>query len=1087
MTVFSTTLTIAGSFISPTIVTQNITSSDSISAIIETVNFAYIDWFLLSTSGCTVDLFYGLKGETVTITPTSGATSYFADFESSRETKNGTIFIYGRIEGTISAGADTTPDAFTFTDQTNVALNSTRTSNTITVSGITAAADISVFGGTYSINGGAYTSSSGTVTNGQTVSVRHTSSSSFSTGTSTFLTIGGVSDTFSSTTLAADATPDGFTFTDQSNVALNSTITSNTITVSGINTGASISITGGSYSISGGGYTTATGTITNGQTVTVQHTSSSSFSTGVNTVLTIGGVSDTFTSTTLAADTTPNAFAFTDQTNVALNSTITSGAITVSGINTGTSISITGGTYSIAGGAYTSAAGTVTNGQTVTVRHTSSASNSTAVNTTLTIGGVSDTFTSTTAAAVDTTPDAFTFTDQTGVPLSSVRTSNTITVTGIAAPASISITGGTYSIAGGAYTSATGSVSNGQTVTVQHTSSASNSTAVNTTLTIGGVSDTFTSTTLADTIPDAFTFTDQTGVALNSTRTSNTITVSGITAGSAISITGGTYSIGGGAYTSASGTVTNGQTVSVQHTSSGSFSTAVNTTLTIGGVSDTFTSTTLAADATPDAFTFTDQTGVALNTTITSNTITISGINTGASISITGGSYSISGGAYTSATGTITNGQTVTVQHTSSGSFGTGVNTTLTIGGVSDTFTSTTLAADTTPNAFTFTDQSGVAINSTITSNAITVSGINTGAAISITGGTYSIAGGAYTSATGTVTNGQTVTVRHTSSSSFSTAVNTTLTIGGISDTFTSTTGAMDTTPNAFSFTDQTNVAINSLITSDGITVSGINSPASISITGVGTYSIDGATYTNIGGTVANGQVVTVRHTSSASYSSSVSTILNIGGVSDTFTSTTGAAGSDSVPNTFGFADQINVPFSSVITSDIITVSGINTATSISVFGGTYSINGGAYTSVTGTVTNGQTVSVRHTSSGTPGGLVSTTLTIGGVSDTFTSTTTPTSSLNGLRVWDSSGVRVVDTSTRIAKVLGFVTVTTPALTVTSGSVTDSGFTQGTPFYFIVVNSGYTRPTISFSGSVMNYSLSGGFTGTYGVTIYYGVY
>ena len=195
-------------------------------------------------------------------------------------------------------------------------------------------------------------------------------------------------------------------------------------------------------------------------------------------------------------------------------------------------------------------------------------------------------------------------------------------------------------------------------------------------------------------------------------------------------------------------------------------------------------------DTTPAAFSFTAQTDVALNTVLTSNAITVSGINSPAAISITGGSYSINGGAFTAVAGTVTNGQTVAVQHTSSASNNTITTTTLTIGGVLAPFTSTTLGigVDTTPNAFSFTAQSGVALSTVITSNAITVSGINSPAAISITGGSYSINGGAFTAVAGTVTNGQTVAVQHTSSAANSTVTTTTLTIGGVSASFTSTT-----------------------------------------------------------------------------------------------------------------------------------------------------------------------------------------------------------------------------------------------------------------------------------------------------------
>jgi hypothetical protein len=100
-----------------------------------------------------------------------------------------------------------------------------------------------------------------------------------------------------------------------------------------------------------------------------------------------------------------------------------------------------------------------------------------------------------TGEAPDDVPDAFSFTDQFNVPTASVRTSNAITVTGLDVATDISIVDGTYSINGGAFTSDAGSVSPGDSVRVRHTSHADASTAVDTVLTIGGVSDTFTSVT----------------------------------------------------------------------------------------------------------------------------------------------------------------------------------------------------------------------------------------------------------------------------------------------------------------------------------------------------------------------------------------------------------------------------------------------------------------------------------------------------------------------------------------------------------------------------------------------------------------
>lgn len=116
-----------------------------------------------------------------------------------------------------------------------------------------------------------------------------------------------------------------------------------------------------------------------------------------------------------------------------------------------------------------------------------------------------------------------------------------------------------------------------------------------------------------------------------------------------------------------------------------------------GPVSDSFD--LLNSDTTPDAFSFTAQNGVALSTLRTSNSITVAGINPSAVISVSGGAYAINGGAYTTLTGTVGNGNSVTLQQTSSASYGILTTTTLTIGGVSANFEVTTLIAPTPPSA----------------------------------------------------------------------------------------------------------------------------------------------------------------------------------------------------------------------------------------------------------------------------------------------------------------------------------------------------------------------------------------------------
>jgi agarase len=99
--------------------------------------------------------------------------------------------------------ADTTPDAFSFPAISGAARGVFVESAATTITGINAAASVSISGGEYSIAGGAFTSGSSSVTNGQAIVVRVTTAADFDTQTSATLTVGGVLGDFSVTTLAA--------------------------------------------------------------------------------------------------------------------------------------------------------------------------------------------------------------------------------------------------------------------------------------------------------------------------------------------------------------------------------------------------------------------------------------------------------------------------------------------------------------------------------------------------------------------------------------------------------------------------------------------------------------------------------------------------------------------------------------------------------------------------------------------------------------------------------------------------------------------------------------------------------------------
>jgi hypothetical protein len=71
----------------------------------------------------------------------------------------------------------------------------------------------------------------------------------------------------------------------------------------------------------------------------------------------------------------------------------------------------------------------------------------------------------------------------------------------------------------------------------------------------------------------------------------------------------------------------------------------------------------------------------------------------------------------------------------------------------------------------------------------------------------------------------------------------------------------------------------------------------------------------------------------------------------------------DRTPDPFTFTAQTNIARSTVVESNAITVAGIDTGVVVSVVGGEYRIGTGAYTAATGTVSSGDTIQLRLTSS----------------------------------------------------------------------------------------------------------------------------
>ena len=515
---------------------------------------------------------------------------------------------------------------------------------------------------------------------------------------------------------------------------------------------------------------------------------------------------------------------------------------------------------------------------------------------------------------------------------------------------------------------------------------------------------------LPDTTPDAFSFIPTANAVPSAATISNSATITGINAPSSITITGGEYAIGNGAFTPAGGNITNGQQVRVRVTSSAIGSGVAAATLNIGGVQSAFTVTTAAATANnpaPNPFSFNSISNAGTNQVFTSSPATITGINVATPVAITGaGSYSINGGPFITAGGSINNGQTVAIQLLSPNTNLTTASATVIIGGMAGTFSVTTapsagVVGVSTPNAFSYTPQTNVAPSTQIDSlPAATISGINIASPVTIVGGLYSINGGAFTSSSGSITNGQTLAVRVLSSPGAGFTTSATVNVGGVSATFSVTTARPNSTPNAFAFTPQTNVAPRAPVTSNTVLITGINTPAPISIVG-GTYSINGGAFTAVAGTILNNQTVAVQLTAALATdgTGSAAATLNVGGVLATFNVTTW----DTTPNPFAFTtlvtSRVGVPSCVVATSQYTTaavvISGLTATTNASVSavganpGATLIINGVAAAGASAPISNGQTLAIRVNTVVTNTGATPVTraiVSIGGVSANVTQT-----------------------------------------------------------------------------------------------------
>ncbi len=175
--------------------------------------------------------------------------------------------------------------------------------------------------------------------------------------------------------------------------------------------------------------------------------------------------------------------------------------------------------------------------------------------------------------------------------------------------------------------------------------------------------------------------------------------------------------------------------------------------------------------------------------------------------------------------------------------------------------------------------------------------------------------------------------------------------------------GTLDDIPTDFSLTNVTGAEPGTAYTTGPVTINGINNAIRVSVSAGASIAVNSGIFTSGPGILRNGQTVAVRiPTTSGSdtdFNKTYSATLTVGRTSRQWNVTT--RDKDSTPNSFGFIDATNQELGITSTSNIITLSGLDSTiasnASITSGIGSFRKNGGS-TGTAATMGNGDTIAI---------------------------------------------------------------------------------------------------------------------------------
>ncbi len=196
-----------------------------------------------------------------------------------------------------------------------------------------------------------------------------------------------------------------------------------------------------------------------------------------------------------------------------------------------------------------------------------------------------------------TRPDAMSFEERRDVQPGVVVQSGRAAVLGINVAVPVTVENGEYSVDGGAFTSAPGVVARKGTLRLRGRSAESPDGETNVTARVGdGVAAFRIRTAPSDGLPRGFTFLGRVNATPGEVYESEEVTIAGLDAPVALSITGGEYSLDGGDYIDTGGTIGNGQRLRLRVKAPVEYNRDGSAVVRVGGASADFTVRTMLMD-----------------------------------------------------------------------------------------------------------------------------------------------------------------------------------------------------------------------------------------------------------------------------------------------------------------------------------------------------------------------------------------------------------------------------------------------------------------------------------------------------------